>query len=148
MLWIRSRSLRLLMVSILVIASSLFGLSVVARQPDHVSILMPAPFADSTAELVKSFNQQNRGRIHLNVIRGPLETEAISDLAISSLLLGDTSFDGLLMDVTWVPKYAKAGWLESLDSYFTNDEVNTLASGASEGNHYQGSLLRLSLIHI
>lgn len=145
MLWIRSRSFRLLMVSILVIASSLFGLSVVARQPDHVSILMPAPFADSTAELVKSFNQQNRGRIHLNVIRGPLETEAISDLAISSLLLGDTSFDGLLMDVTWVPKYAKAGWLESLDSYFTNDEVNTLASGASEGNHYQGSLLRWPL---
>ncbi|WP_170953576.1 ABC transporter substrate-binding protein [Synechococcus sp. UW179A] len=145
MLWIRQRSFRLLMVSIIAIASVLLGISVVAKQPDHVSILMPAPFADSTAELVKSFNQQHQGRIHLNVIRGPLETEAISDLAISSLLLGDTPFDGLLMDVTWVPKYAKAGWLESLDSYFTNDEVNALATGASEGNHYQGSLLRWPL---
>ena len=145
MLWIRRRSFRLLMMSIIIIASCLFGLSVVARQPDHISILMPAPFADSTVELVKSFNQQNKGRIHLNVIRGPLETEAISDLAISSLLLGDTPFDGLLMDVTWVPKYARAGWLESLDSYFSNDEVRALASGASEGNHYQGSLLRWPL---
>ena len=128
MLWIRRRSFRLLMVPIIIIASILFGLSVVARQPDHVSILMPAPFADSTVDLVKSFNQQHHGRIHLNVIRGPLETEAISDLAISSLLLGDTPFDGLLMDVTWVPKYAKAGWLESLDNYFSNNEVSALAS--------------------
>ena len=145
MLWIRQRSFRLLMVSIIVIASGLLGISVVAKQPDHVSILMPAPFADSTVELVKSFNQQHQGRIHLDVIRGPLETEAISDLAISSLLLGDTPFDGLLMDVTWVPKYAKAGWLESLDNYFSLDEVNALATGASEGNHYQGSLLRWPL---
>ena len=83
MLWIRRRSFRLLMVPIIIIASILFGLSVVARQPDHVSILMPAPFADSTVDLVKSFNQQHHGRIHLNVIRGPLETEAISDLALS-----------------------------------------------------------------
>ena len=106
---------------------------------------MAAPFADSTSELVKIFNQKNRGRIHLEVIKGPLETEAISDLAISSLLLGNTPFDGLLMDVTWVPKYAKAGWLESLDNYFNEDDLNALAKGADEGNHYQGSLLRWPL---
>ncbi len=145
MLWIRRRLFRLLMVSIVIIASSLIALSVVARQPDHVSILMPAPFADSTVELVKSFNQQHQGRIHLNVIRGPMETEAISDLAISSLLLGDTPFDGLLMDVTWVPKYAKAGWLEPLDRYFTEEDLNALAAGASKGNHYQDSLMRWPL---
>lgn len=142
MLWLRRRSFRLMTVIFISIAGFLFGYSVVAKQPDNVSILMPAPFADSSSELVKAFNRQHQGRIHLDVIRGPLETEAISDLAISSLLLGDTPFDGLLMDVTWVPKYAKAGWLESLDSYFTDTELNALASGASEGNHYQGSLLR------
>ena len=109
MLWLRRRSFRLMTVIFISIAGFLFGYSVVAKQPDNVSILMPAPFADSSAELVKAFNRQHQGRIHLDVIRGPLETEAISDLAISSLLLGDTPFDGLLMDVTWVPKYAKAG---------------------------------------
>ena len=97
MFWIRRRSIKLVMAITTLIATGLFGLSVLARQADQVSILMPAPFADSTAELVKTFNREHRGRIHLNVIRGPMETEAISDLAISSLLLGDTPFDALLM---------------------------------------------------
>ncbi|MAF40307.1 MAG: sugar ABC transporter substrate-binding protein [Cyanobium sp. ARS6] len=145
MFTIRKRSLILLTAAILFISSSLLCLSVLAKRPDNVSILMAAPFADSTSELVKIFNQKNRGRIHLEVIKGPLETEAISDLAISSLLLGNTPFDGLLMDVTWVPKYAKAGWLESLDNYFNEDDLNALAEGADEGNHYQGSLLRWPL---
>ena len=142
---IRKRSFRLLTLFFVIIVSSLFGLAVVAKRPANVSILMPAPFADSTTELVNMFNQQHRGSIHLDVIRGPLETEAISDLAISSLLLGDTPFDGLLMDVTWVPKYAKAGWLQSLDPFFTEDEIGALAPGASEGNHFDGSLLRWPL---
>ena len=146
MFWIRRRSFRLVMAIIAAISIGLVGISALARQPDQVSILMPAPFADSTAELVRTFNRKNQGHIHLNVIRGPLETEAISDLAISSLLLGDTPFDALLMDVTWIPKYAKAGWLEPLDSYFNDDEMNALATGASEGNHYEGSLLRWPLV--
>lgn len=145
MLWIRRRFVRLL-IMIMIIAGSFLGLAVFSKQPDKVSILMPAPFADSTAELVKSFNQRYRGQIHLDVVRGPLATEAISDLAISSLLLGDTPFDALLMDVTWVPKYAEAGWLSPLDSYFTNNELDALATGANEGNHYRGSLLRWPLV--
>ena len=69
-------------------------------------------FTDASADLVKAFNREHRGRIHLKLIRGPLNTESISDLAISSLLLGDAPFDALLMDVTWLPKYAAAGWLD------------------------------------
>ena len=68
MFTIRKRSLILVTAAILFISSSLFGLSVLAKRPDNVSILMAAPFADSTSELVKIFNQKNRGRIHLEVI--------------------------------------------------------------------------------
>ena len=107
--WMKRTSGQLILVVITFTVSTLLGVSTLARQADSVSILMPAPFADATAELVRTFNKEHEGRIHLNVIRGPLETESISDLAISSLLLGDTPFDGLLMDVTWVSKYAKAG---------------------------------------
>ena len=88
--------------------------ALIAQDIESITILMPAPFADSTKELVRDFNQKYEKSIHLDVIRGPLETEAISDLAISSLLLGDTPFDALLMDITWLPKYARAGWLEAL----------------------------------
>ena len=87
---------------------------------------MPSSFTDASADLVKAFNREHRGRIHLKLIRGPLNTESISDLAISSLLLGDAPFDALLMDVTWLPKYAAAGWLEALDPWFGQGDQEQL----------------------
>ena len=56
---------------------------------ENVRILMPDPFVDATASLVDRFNADHQDRIHLSITRGPLETESISDLAISSLLLGE-----------------------------------------------------------
>ena len=104
------------------ICSALFGLAQ-ARIVESVSILMAAPFADATQNLVKQFNKEYRGKINLKVIRGPLETEAMSDLAISSLLLGKAPFDVLLMDVTWLPKYAAAGWMVPLENNFNTQDV-------------------------
>ena len=119
-----------------------FGLGWAQAKEARVSILMPAPFADASASLVKQFNNSHRGRIHLNVVRGPFETEASSDLAVSSLLLGNAPYDALLMDLTWLPKYAAAGWLEPLDPWFDQDSVDTLATGARYGNSYKGTLYR------
>ena len=113
--------------------------------PEPVSILMPAPFADATAELVETFNREHPG-IALSVTRGPLETEAVSDLAISSLLLGNSSYDVLLMDVTWTPKYAKAGWLEPLEAWLGADALEVLAPGAELGNAFDGHLWRFPLV--
>nr|WP_206339100.1 MULTISPECIES: ABC transporter substrate-binding protein [unclassified Synechococcus] len=113
---------------------------------EEVSILMPSSFTDASAELVKTFNREHRGRIHLNLIRGPLNTESISDLAISSLLLGDAPFDALLMDVTWLPKYAAAGWLEPLDHWFDQADQEQLVEGARLGNDYDGHLYRWPLV--
>ena len=109
---------------------------------EQVTVLMPAPFAESTSALVEQFNRDHRGRIHLDVTSGPRDTEAMSDLAISSLLLGDPPYDALLIDVTWLPKYAAAGWLEPLDSYFGPDEEATLIKGARQGNRYDSRLYR------
>ncbi len=126
------------------ICSAGFGL-VRARTIESVTFLMAAPFADATRDLVKQFNQEHRGEINLKVVRGPLETEAMSDLAISSLLLGNAPFDGLLMDVTWLPKYAAAGWMEPLEDFFNEKDVDALAIGAREGNSYDGHLYRWPL---
>ena len=113
---------------------------------EEVSILMPSSFTDASADLVKTFNREHRGRIHLKLIRGPLNTESISDLAISSLLLGDAPFDALLMDVTWLPKYAAAGWLEPLDPWFDQVAQEQLIQGARLGNDYDGHLYRWPLV--
>lgn len=136
-----------LVVSFLVLVITCSGISFYRAQGvELVSILMPAPFADSTEYLVNQFNQENRGKIRLKVIRGPLATEAMSDLAISSLLLGSAPFDGLLMDVTWLPKYAEAGWLEPLESYFNEVDVSLLAAGARQGNSFNDHLYRWPLV--
>ena len=126
---------------IVLICSAGFGIAQ-AGSIESVSFLMAAPFADATQDLVMQFNQEHRGNISLQVVRGPLETEAMSDLAISSLLLGKAPFDGLLMDVTWLPKYAAAGWMQPLEDYFSDTDVASLAIGAREGNSYDGHLYR------
>ncbi len=107
---------------------------------------MPAPFADSTKVLVKEFNELNRGNIHINVTRGPRETESVSDLGISSLLLGKSTFDVILMDVTWLPKYAAAGWLTPIDYWFSKEDKSELVEGAATGNDYEGNLYRWPLV--
>jgi multiple sugar transport system substrate-binding protein len=114
-------------------------------RPVEVSVLMPAPFADATAPLVAAFNRTHR-EVQIAVTRGPLDTEALSDLAISSLLLGDTPYDLLLMDVTWTPKYAAAGWLEPLEPLLGDDAMEGMAVGAQLGNAFGGHLWRLPLL--
>ena len=112
------------------------------QRPEEISILMPAPFADATVDQVKQFNADHSGRIVLNVIRGPRDTESISDLAISSLLLGTPPFDALLVDVTWLPKYVAADWLQPLDPWFDDADVDALVAGARLGNSVNGDLYR------
>jgi multiple sugar transport system substrate-binding protein len=111
----------------------------------QVSVLMPASFADATAPLVAAFNRDHRD-VQIAVTRGPLDTEALSDLAISSLLLGDTPYDLLLMDVTWTPKYATAGWLEPLEPLLGENALEGMAAGAQLGNAFGGHLWRLPLL--
>ena len=133
------RWLALLVVALLTTASLAWSVNSRAEQ---VNILMPAPFADATAALVREFNRAHQGRIHLQVSSGPRDTETMSDLAISSLLLGDPPYDALLIDVTWLPKYVAAQWLEPLDTSLTADDELTLIRGARLGNAVDGTLYR------
>ncbi len=111
-----------------------------------INILMPAPFADSTSYLINEYNTKHKNHKKIKVTRGPLETEAMSDLAISSLLLGNSPYDIVLIDVTWLPKYAKAQWISDLSLWFTKEEAKALASGAKLGNYFEGKLYRWPLV--
>ena len=134
------------LVLLVMLTSVLLGLwGLAATAVERVTVLMPAPFAEATTELVKAFNREHPG-LELSVSRGPLETEAVSDLAISSLLLGSSPYDLLLMDVTWTPKYAAAGWLEPLEHWLGDDALADLAPGAELGNAFNGHLWRFPLV--
>lgn len=113
-------------------------------RPVTVSVLMPAPFADATAEPVRRFNADHP-ELQLQVVRGPLDSEALSDLAVSSLLLGDTPYDLLLVDLTWTARYAAAGWLEPLEPLLGDDALAGMVAGATLGTRFDGHLWRVPL---
>lgn len=114
------------------------------KEATSVSILMPAPIADATAPVVQRFNRLHRD-IHIAVTRGPLDTESLSDLAISSLLLGDSPFDLLMMDVSWTARYAAAGWLTPLETLLGEGAMDGLLPAARRGNAFGGHLWRMPL---
>ena len=49
------------------------------------------------------------------------------------------------MDVTWLPKYAEAGWLEPMNEWFSPDELSSLSPGARLGNTYKENIYRWPL---
>ncbi|MFY7696857.1 MAG: ABC transporter substrate-binding protein [Cyanobium sp.] len=111
---------------------------------ETVRILMPAPLADATAPAVQQFNQRS-GDVQIAVTRGPLDTETLSDLATSSLLLGDSPFDLLLMDVSWTARYVAAGWLQPLETLLGDDGLVGMLPAARLGNAFGGHLWRMPL---
>ncbi len=131
---------------ITIILSTIFIPQPSLSKPLEIEILMPAPFAESTKELIANFNKDKRRKVHINVTRGPLETESVSDLAISSLLLGKSPYDIILIDVTWLPKYAASGWLAQMDEWVETERWNSLADGAKEGNTYNEKIYRWPLV--
>ncbi|KEF42805.1 MAG: sugar ABC transporter substrate-binding protein [Cyanobium sp. CACIAM 14] len=126
------------------VAPGLGRLQGAAPQPVPIRALMPAPLADAVAGPVARFNAKNPG-VRLEVIRGPLDTEAISDLAISSLLLGEAPFDLLLVDVSWLAKYVAAGWFTPLDGWFGPEVLAAMEPGARLGNSIGDHLWRMPL---
>ena len=109
-----------------------------------VRVLMPSPFVDATATLVADFNRDHP-QLKVEVARGPLDTEAMSDLAIGGLLLGDSGYDLLLMDVSWTAKYVAAGWLVPLEGLLGVDALEAMLPGARVGNTFGGHLWRMPL---
>jgi multiple sugar transport system substrate-binding protein len=115
-----------------------------ASERPTVRVLMPAPFADATADAVRRSNAGS-APWRIAVTRGPLDTEALSDLASSSLLLGDTPFDLLLMDISWTARYAAAGWLQPLEPLLGDEALAGMLPAARLGNAFDGHLWRLPL---
>ena len=112
--------------------------------PVTVRVLMPSPFVDATAPLVAAFNREHAG-LRIAVDRGPLDTEAISDLASGSLLLGSAPYDLLMMDVSWTARYVAAGWLVPLEGLLGDDALEGMVPGARVGNGFGGHLWRMPL---
>ncbi len=115
-----------------------------AAAPLTVRVLMPASFADATAEPVRRFNATHRD-LKVDVVRGPLDGDTLSDLAVSGLLLGDSPYDLMLIDQTWTARYAAAGWLSPLEPLLGDDALDGMVAGARLATRFDGHLWRFPL---
>ncbi len=142
-LWRRSRVFQIVS---LVVTFTLTALLVIlplrAQQPVVLSILIPAPDVAPFPPVIAEFERQNPG-VKINIVEGPNSSNLIEDLYSSAFLLGDSPYDLLNMDITWVPKFAAAGWLQNISDILPQSELTKFLPGDIEGGRYKGQLYRL-----
>jgi trehalose/maltose transport system substrate-binding protein len=87
----------------------------------RVGVLIPSSERPLWIALADSFEAANPG-LDIDVVEGPQATDLRENLYTASLLARDPSFDLVYMDVTWTSKFAAAGFLQPIDSWFPEEE--------------------------
>lgn len=132
--------LRWLLISLL--GALLVILPALSQQPVVLTFLMNAPEVPPFKPIIQDFERTHPG-IRLNMIEGPNASNLIEDLNTSAFLLGSSPYDLINLDVTWVPKFAAAGWLMDLGNQVSEAELAEFLPADIEGSRYQGKLYRL-----
>lgn len=131
----------LAIVSVILIVSFLI-ISALSASPVKVTMLMQALEAAQWQPIVTEFNQTHP-EIELEIVEGPNATNQVEDLYTSSFLLGNSPYDLVYMDIVWVPKFAAAGWLQSLSDRVSQAELAEFLEGDIDGGSYNGELYRM-----
>jgi multiple sugar transport system substrate-binding protein len=118
------------------------GASDLDRRDRQIALMVPASERDVWADVARGF-EASRPRASVRLVEGPNATDLRENLYTTALLAGDDSFDLVLMDVTWTPKLAAAGWLLPLDEEIARDELAALLPVAVEVGRHRGRLYRI-----
>ncbi len=114
-----------------------------ARAPGVVlTILLPASEEPFWEPIARAFERRQPG-IRVDLVEGPQSTDLREDLYTASLLARDPTFDLIYMDVTWTSKFAAAGWLLPLDSWFDAGARAGFLPGALAAGLFDGRLYRI-----
>lgn len=124
-------------------ATLLLASGACARPPEveRVSILVPASERPFWGEVADGFTEATGQEVE--IIEGPNATDLRESLYTTSLMAGDPSLDVVLMDVTWTPKLAGAGWLVPLDEAITPEEQAAFLPAALRAGRVGGRLYRI-----
>jgi multiple sugar transport system substrate-binding protein len=77
---------------------------------------------DFWEKLIGEFETQSG--IEVNLLRQPTDTDLRRQAMVTSLQAERNDPDVFLMDVAWLAQFAASDWLEPLDSYAKDDELN------------------------
>jgi multiple sugar transport system substrate-binding protein len=108
----------------------------------RVGVLVPSSERPLWLALADSFETAHPG-VRIDVVEGPQATDLRENLYTASLLAKDPSFDLVYMDVTWTSKFAAAGFLEPLDSWFPEEERSRFLPEALAAGRVGGRLYRI-----
>jgi multiple sugar transport system substrate-binding protein len=105
-------------------------------------MVVAASERDAWAPIARGFEAAHPS-VRVELVEGPNATDLRENLYTTALLAGDDAFDLVSMDVTWTPKFARAGWLTPLDDAFPPGETRGLLPEDLAAGRYGGRLYRI-----
>jgi multiple sugar transport system substrate-binding protein len=110
--------------------------------PTRLAMMVAASEREAWAPIGESFETEHPG-VRVDLVEGPNATDLRENLYTAALLAGDDAFDLVSMDVTWMPKFAAAGWLAPLDEAFTAAQTDALLPEDLAAGRFAGRLYRV-----
>lgn len=95
-------------------------------------------------EIISDFEKENPD-IDVEMVKGPTSTDTRETMYTTSFLAGESTYDMVLMDIIWLPKFAKQGWLIPLDEWFGEDQRQEFLPGDIQGSIFEGKIYRVPL---
>lgn len=111
------------------------------QEAPRLAMLVPASERPFWGRVAEGFTRRTGHGIDL--VEGPNGTDLRESLYTTSLLAQDPSLDLVLMDVTWTPKLAGAGWLLPLDEEIGPTAQAAFLTAAVAAGRFQGKLYRV-----
>lgn len=95
-------------------------------------------------KIIEDFEKENSD-IDVEMIRGPTSTDAREAMYVTAFLAGEATYDMVLMDIIWLPKFAEQGWIAPLESWFSKEEQEEFLPADLQGSVFDGHLYRIPL---
>lgn len=115
-----------------------------AQEKTKISFLWWPDPGGGFEEIISDFEKENPD-VDVEMIKGPTSTDTREVMYVTSFLAREATYDLVLMDIIWLPKFAKQGWLLPLDDWFSQEEQEEFIPGDIKGSYYQGHIYRVPL---
>lgn len=128
----------------LLLEALFFSSSSLAKEKTKITFLWWPDPGGGFEEIISDFEKESPD-IDIEMIKGPTSTDTRETMYVTSFLSGEATYDMVLMDIVWLPKFAKQGWLVSLDDWFKEDQRQEFLPGDIQGSIFEGRIYRIPL---
>jgi multiple sugar transport system substrate-binding protein len=79
---------------------------------------------DGTRQLVDAFNKKHAGKIEVQYVELPADSDKQHDQYVTVFGAGGTDYDVVDVDTVWPSEFAQAGYALPIDKYIAKDNIN------------------------